>query len=124
MSSILVVALNPSIDVEWRVDQVHWEEKNSILSERRWPGGKGVNVARWLQRLGLEPRLLLPAGGAKGIELIRGLRKMQLPARVVRIKEETRANIIVTTGVPGQLRFNPLGPKLSAREWRGFLDVF
>jgi len=25
----LVVALNPSIDVEWRVDQVRWEEKES-----------------------------------------------------------------------------------------------
>ena len=47
-STILVIALNPSIDVEWTVPSVRWEEKNTILSERRWAGGKGVNVARWL----------------------------------------------------------------------------
>src|SRR5262249_43997993 len=86
MSSILVVALNPSIDVEWRVDQVNWGKKNSILSEPRWSGGKGVNVARWLQHLGLKPRLLPPAGGRKGTELVRGLHEAQLPTRVVRIR--------------------------------------
>ena len=58
--SSLIVALNPSIDLEWRVDQVRWEEKNTIESERRWAGGKGVNVARWLRHLGGKPRLLLP----------------------------------------------------------------
>jgi len=124
MSSILVVALNPSIDVEWRVPRVRWEEKNSILSERRWAGGKGVNVARWLQQLGLKPRLLLPAGGRNGSELIQGLRTARLPTRVVRLREETRANIIVSTKDRRQLRFNPAGPKLSQREWRDFISAF
>src|ERR1043166_5866931 len=58
--SILVTALNPSIDVEGRVSTVHGEEKNTILSERRWAGGKGVNVARWIRPLGGDPALLLP----------------------------------------------------------------
>src|SRR4030095_5363791 len=49
--AILVVALNPSIDVEWEVDEIRWEEKNSIRSEGRWPGGKGGNVGRWLGEL-------------------------------------------------------------------------
>ena len=66
-SSILVVALNPSIDVEWRVDGVRWEEKNSIHSERRWAGGKGVNVARWLRHLRADRFLYsLPLRGVLG----------------------------------------------------------
>src|SRR6185503_9312430 len=95
--SILVVALNPSIDVEWQVDDVRWEEKNSIRSERRWAGGKGVNVARWLQHLHAKPRLLLPLGGRNGEELANDLKSERLPFEVVSLREETRANIIVTT---------------------------
>jgi 1-phosphofructokinase len=121
--NVLVVALNPSIDVEWRVDAVRWEEKNTILSERRWPGGKGVNVARWLQHLGCAPRLLLPAGGRNGEELLQGLKQAALQATSLKLPGETRANIIVTSAEGGQLRFNPAGPSLT-REWREFVSAF
>src|SRR5262245_45338872 len=113
----LVVALNPSVDVEWRVPQVLWEEKNVLESERRWPGGKGVNVARWLKHLGGRPKLLLPLGGATGAELQTGLRAGRLPFRAVPLREATRANVIVTTQSQGQLRFNPPGPRLSSDDW-------
>jgi 1-phosphofructokinase family hexose kinase len=115
---ILVVALNPSVDVEWRVPQVLWEEKNVLESERRWPGGKGVNVARWLKHLGGRPKLLLPLGGATGAELQTGLRAERIPFRAVPLREATRANVIVTTRMQGQLRFNPPGPRLSRDDWR------
>lgn len=122
-SSILVIALNPSMDVEWRVSHVAWEEKNSILSERRWAGGKGVNVARWLTHLGQKTRLLLPAGGQMGLEFTRALEAGKLSARVVNVGGQTRANIVVTTNEGRQLRFNPLGPKISAHEWNQFRDA-
>lgn len=117
----LVLALNPSMDVEWRVPRVHWEEKNQIVTERRWPGGKGVNVARWLKHLGATPRLLIPLGGDTGKELAAGLRREHLSATVVPLRHDTRANIIVTTQAQGQLRFNPLGPVLSLTDWRTIL---
>src|SRR2546422_5062118 len=114
----LIVALNPSIDFEWRVAQVRWEEKNVIESDRRWAGGKGVNVARWLKHLGGQPRLLLPLGGPAGKELAACLRNEKLAARIVPLREQTRVNVIVTTATRRQLRFNPKGPKLSPLEWR------
>lgn len=117
----LVLALNPSIDVEWRVPCVRWEEKNEVLGERRWPGGKGVNVARWIQHLGGEARLLLPLGGVTGRELAAGLRLEHLAPKIVRLNDATRANVIVTTKGQGQLRFNPLGPRLSRGEWEAVL---
>ena len=118
MKPILVVALNPSVDVEWRVPLVRWEEKNVLESERRWPGGKGVNVARWLKHLGSRPKLLLPLGGVTGKEMEAGLRALQVPMRVIPLREATRANVIVTTRTQGQLRFNPPGPKLTVEDWR------
>jgi len=119
--SALILALNPAVDAEWRVERVEWEEKNTILSERRWAGGKGVNVARWLHHLGGKPRLLLPLGGQPGAELARWLRAEKLPAKIIPLREPTRVDVIVTTAGSRQLRFNPPGPRLSRGEWNGIL---
>jgi len=117
----VVLALNPSIDAEWRVDGVRWEEKNNVLREERWAGGKGVNVARWLNHLGANPVMVLPLGGVSGRELAAGLATRKITARIVPSQEATRGNVSVTTPRQGQLRFNPLGPKLSRAEWRSVL---
>jgi 6-phosphofructokinase 2 len=119
----LVVSLNPAVDVEWRVETVRWEEKNQVLEERRWPGGKGINVARWLKYLGGTPRLLIPLGGLNGREIMTGLREMGVRFSRVSLRENTRANVVVTTAAGKQLRFNPLGPTLSAAAWQNVLDL-
>jgi 1-phosphofructokinase len=113
----LILALNPSIDAEWRVDDVLWEEKNNVQSERRWAGGKGINVARWLKHLGGKPQLLLPLGGDTGLELAGYLHDEKIPAHIIHLHESTRVNVIVTTKRRRQMRFNPLGPMLSPQEW-------
>jgi len=112
----LIVALNPSIDAEWRVDDVLWEEKNNVRSERRWAGGKGINVARWLKHLGGKPQLVLPLGGQAGDELAGHLRTEKILPHVVPLREPTRVNVIITTDAGRQMRLNPLGPKLSSPE--------
>ena len=113
----LVVSLNPAVDVEWCVETVRWEEKNQVLRERRWPGGKGINVARWLDHLNGKPHLLIPLGGRNGDELKAGLTELGLGISRITLREASRANVVVTTAAGKQLRFNPLGPKLSRREW-------
>ncbi|MCU0783147.1 MAG: PfkB family carbohydrate kinase [Verrucomicrobia bacterium] len=118
----LILALNPSIDAEWRVDDVLWEEKNNVQSERRWAGGKGINVARWLKHLGGKPQLLLPLGGPTGAELAGYLSSEEIPARIIHLREPTRVNVIVTTNAGRQMRFNPPGPKLSRAEWSEVLQ--
>lgn len=122
--STLILALNPSIDAEWRVTEVLWEEKNNVQSERRWAGGKGINVARWLKHLGGKPKLLLPLGGQSGAELAGYLRTEKIPTHRVSLREATRVNVIITTAAGRQMRFNPFGPKLSNVEWRNLLQAF
>lgn len=119
----LVIGLNPAVDVEWQVASVHWDEKNVVLGERRWAGGKSVNIARWLRHLGGPVRLLVPLGGNTGAELKRQLRAERVPLHAVPVAESTRANVMVTQAQGPQLRFNPQGPKLSADEWKSFFAV-
>jgi 1-phosphofructokinase family hexose kinase len=121
VSQTLIVALNPSIDAEWRVADVQWEEKNNIQSERRWAGGKGINVARWLKHIGGKPRLLLPLGGKTGDELAGYLRAEGISTHVIPLNAPTRVNVNVTTEAGRQMRFNPLGPKVSGAEWRSIV---
>jgi len=116
----LVVSLNPAVDCEWVVPEVRWEEKNNIVAERRWAGGKGSNVTRWLRHLGGRPELLIPLGAVAGEELLGYLKQARVPTRVVRIKGDTRVNVIVTSD-SGQIRFNPLGPIILEKEWRALL---
>jgi 6-phosphofructokinase 2 len=112
----LVISLNPSVDAEWRVHSVHPEEKTELLDERRWPGGKGVNVARWLKWLGLEPRLFLPLGGSTGRELAVGLSSETISFTSFKLRESTRVNVIVTPEHGPQFRFNPTWPRVNRTE--------
>ena len=117
----LVVSLNPAVDVEWRVIEVLPEEKNELLSERRWPGGKGVNVARWLIWLDTPGRLVLPLGGEAGRELAADLKREGIEFAAFPLRESTRVNVVVTPN-PGngpQYRFNPTWPRLTIREASG-----
>ncbi len=114
----LVLALNPAVDVEWRVDQFEWEEKNVIQAEHRWAGGKSINVARWLKHLGAKPRMLIPLGGEPGDELADYLRRERLSADVLALRESSRVNVVVTSAEGRQIRFNQAGPKLSPQEWK------
>ena len=120
---VLVVSLNPAIDCEWEVERIQWEEKNNILRERRWAGGKGSNVARWLRHLGASAELLVPLGGDTGNELAQHLATARVRTRVVPLKKPTRVNVIVTSREGGQMRFNPLGPTISATEWRHIIEA-
>lgn len=93
-------------------------EKNEVLSERRWPGGKGVNVARWLKASGQEVRLFLPLGGGTGKEIADGLKAEGISTTTVGVNVPTRVNVIVTPDQGSQLRFNPVWQELRPSEWR------
>jgi len=120
--SALVIALNPAVDCEWRVDTVRAEEKNEITGEVRWPGGKGINVARWLRWLEVPARLFLPLGGDTGRELAAGLKREGI--RFVRfpIAAPNRVNVVVTPAAGPQYRFNQTVPWFSQAQARLLVD--
>ena len=92
---ILCVCLSPAVDVTYHVDHLHpsGTTRVSALTER--PGGKAVNVARVLHRLGEPTRLVAPAGGGTGDQLRRGLAAAGLDATLVPTGHPTRRTVTV-----------------------------
>ncbi len=63
---VLVVCPNPSVDILATLDQLEPGIPNRIISEQRYPGGKGIHVAMALSELGINVVLAGIWGGATG----------------------------------------------------------
>ena len=120
---VRVIALNPSVDVEWRTGSLRSEEKNELLSETRWPGGKGVNVSRWLRWSGVDVRLMLPLGGVVGRELSDGLKAEGIRFDAHPLAAGNRVNYLVTPSTGPQYRFNATWPRLRSMECRALCQA-
>jgi 1-phosphofructokinase family hexose kinase len=87
------------------------------------PGGKGVNIARALKRLGAPVIATGLAGGATGNMIVEALGDEAILNGFVRIREESRTNTAVldpTTGVHTEV--NERGPAVSAHDLELFRD--
>jgi len=122
---ILVVALNPALDITHHVDGVEWAGVNRPSAVHGSPGGKGVNVARILRLLGADVRLLGLAGGHTGEVLAAELNAAAVPAGFTRIAGETRRTFaVVDTRRDETAIFNEPGPIVSSKEYARFLDCY
>jgi 1-phosphofructokinase/tagatose 6-phosphate kinase len=85
------------------------------------PGGKGVNIARAIKRLGQPVIATGLAGGATGTRIVEALNDESILNDFVRIYDESRTNTAVldpTTGFHTEI--NERGPAVSAQE----MDLF
>ncbi len=136
---ILVVCLNPALDITHHVPRVDWAGVNRPSAVYARPGGKGTNVARTLHALGADTLLLGFAGGATGSAVAAGLRELAVPAAFTPVAGETRRTFTVVdgqgtdfTGTGGHgeggqgavALFNEPGPEVSAAEFAQFRDQY
>jgi len=118
---IITVTLNPALDKTLEVPSFTPGRRHRSVDQRTMPGGKGVNVARVLKRLGQPVIATGLAGGATGIRIIEALNDDAILNSFVRVREESRTNTAVldpTTGIHTEI--NERGPSISAHE----LDLF
>lgn len=66
MSAILTITLNPAVDVYTSIARIAPVHKLRCDTERRDPGGGGINVARVISRLGGDVTAMFTAGGPIG----------------------------------------------------------
>ncbi|MCC6453610.1 MAG: 1-phosphofructokinase family hexose kinase [Caldilineaceae bacterium] len=115
MPPIYTVTLNPGLDRTLTVPALY---ENSVLratsSKLDW-GGKGFNVTRALQALGVESVALGLVGGFTGQMLTQGLADLGITTDFVQIPGETRTNTVIEESGSGRhLKVNEAGPTIDA----------
>ena len=85
------VSLNPSIDMSFSLPKLVFDDINRIEEKRTDPGGKGINVARFLHILGEEAIPVGFFGGQNGKTLVSLIKQSGLKnVKPFLVKEETR----------------------------------
>ncbi len=120
---ILTVTLNAALDKTLEVPNFKPGRRHRTVDQTTMPGGKGVNIARAIKRLGQPVIATGLAGGATGTRIVDALTEESILNSFVRIREESRTNTAVLDPTNGQhTEINERGPSISAQELELFRD--
>jgi 1-phosphofructokinase family hexose kinase len=120
---IITVTLNAAMDKTLEVPSFTPGRRHRTVDQKTMPGGKGVNIARAIKRLGQPVIATGLAGGATGTRIVEALNDESILNDFVRIFDESRTNTAVldpTTGLHTEI--NERGPAVSAQELELFRE--
>ena len=118
-TQIVTLTINPAVDVSTSVTKMVPFIKMRCAQAHRDPGGGGINVARVLERLGIDSTAIYPAGGATGQLLATLVERERVRSVVIPTSSDTREDITIfdeTTREQFRLVFP--GAALGDREWQ------
>ncbi len=111
---IFTVTLNPAVDRELTVDKIAFD---TVLRASDWRvdcGGKGFNVARMLESLGISSAALGFAAGKSGEMLDDKLQSLGIETEFVWVDGETRTNVSIVSSEDGHyVKVNEPGPTIT-----------
>ena len=120
---IITVTLNPALDKTLEVPNFTPGRRHRTVDQVTMPGGKGVNVARAIKRLGQPVIATGLAGGATGTRIVEALNDEAILNAFVRIREESRTNTAVLDPTTGShTEINERGPAVSLQELELFRE--
>ena len=119
IAQIVTLTMNPAVDLSTSVTRMAPFTKMRCAPGLRDPGGGGINVARVLNRLGIDATAIYPAGGATGQLLKTLVEREAVRSRIVAARNETREDVTVFDETTHeQFRFVFPGAALSDTEWQ------
>jgi len=122
---VLTVTLNAALDVTYNARRFVWGDQNRVEAVHRRAGGKGVNVARVLEQLGVGALVTGFAGGPTGEAIRRSLQAGGFQERLLEITAESRSTVVTVSEADGLVTtFDEPGPTVSSTEWERFLVLF
>jgi 1-phosphofructokinase/tagatose 6-phosphate kinase len=120
---IITVTLNAALDKTLEVPSFTPGRRHRTVDQTTMAGGKGVNIARAIKRLGQPVIATGLVGGATGTRIVEALNDEAILNGFVRIREESRTNTAVldpTTGLHTEI--NERGPAVSSMELELFRE--
>lgn len=114
---IYTVTLNPTLDITYVLAKIQFGEPVTAEQVLKTPGGKGINVSRALRAMGTDSVTMSMVGGHVGDEVLDLLQREGLILQIVRIKNETRTNVVVWGREDGdELMIRAAGPPVEQTE--------
>jgi len=114
---IFTLTPNPSIDRSLTIPEIRF---NSVLRSQNIRidlGGKGFNVSRALQQLGIESMAIAWVGGGSGKILADGLQRLGIQTDFVWVDEDTRTNtMIIEERGDWHIKVNEPGPRIAKED--------
>jgi len=121
---ICVIGPNPAIDYTLEVPDFAAGGVNRTGSVIRIAGGKPVNVARTLVRLGESPLLVAPLGGDSGQVISEATAELGIRLWSTPVREPTRTAVIVADSTNRSYTvINEHGPRLDTREAESYREL-
>ena len=111
---IYTVTLNPSIDFIVRIDQLNLGSVNRMVSDDKFAGGKGINVSRVLQRLGVGNTATGFLGGFTGHFIEDSLKNEGIETAFVKVEQDTRINVKIKS--QEETEINGQGPMINQEQ--------
>lgn len=111
---IYTVTLNPSIDYIVGTNAFHIGKTNRSSFEKKYPGGKGINVSRILKELKIESTALGFIGGFTGEYINNELVSLGIHTDFIKVEEDSRINIKLKTSNE-ETELNGQGPHISEK---------
>lgn len=111
---IYTVTLNPSIDYIVEVEDFRLGDLNRMKRDLKLPGGKGINVSRVLNQLGIQNKAIGFLGGFTGRYIEEWLREESISSDFVFVADDTRINIKLKAG--HETEINGTGPAIREAE--------
>lgn len=111
MKMIYTITFNPSIDYIVNIDDFKLEKVNRVEMDTKYPGGKGINVSRVLNNLGVESCALGYIGNFTGEYVKTYIENEGIKTDFINVSEDTRINIKIKS--ESETEINGLGPAIS-----------
>ena len=114
---IVTVTLNAALDRTLTVPNFQRGQRHRASQGLTLAGGKGINIARALKRLGVPVVATGLVGGRTGIRIVEELTGEAILNDFVRIEDESRTSTaVVDPTAPTYTEINEWGPAVTAEE--------
>ncbi|MDR2896513.1 MAG: 1-phosphofructokinase family hexose kinase [Propionibacteriaceae bacterium] len=121
-ASIITVTPNPAVDKTAYLDALLVGALNRLGRPTVDAGGKGINVSRTLEALGVASQASGFVGGGSGQQLLACLDGANFTLEFVPVGGATRTNLKVICANDGLTELNEAGPTVSTDEFNSLVD--
>jgi 6-phosphofructokinase 2 len=92
---IYTITLNPVLGRIVEVEELIYDDANTVVKEKKYPEGKGIDVSRVIKELGGQSIAMGFVGGYNGLEIVGRLVNEGIICDFTKIHDESRAHITI-----------------------------